>query len=175
MSEEGRYIPPLASEIVAPPVPPPRRIGPEEGAELIRRLNQPDGWQIVLDADEQTYISAQPPIRDREAVRWLIRELRDDPEPDSDFYQAILETLDWAYGRSPRGPLSGERADHQPPTCGDIEYEESVAVRYMYGQTSHTESPLPRSQDWAVGVEHTCLWLRCATGDPPWGPPPGEV
>ncbi|WP_017559867.1 hypothetical protein [Nocardiopsis baichengensis] len=176
MSSSERYIPPPVSEIIASeaPMPPPRALSREEGAELIRRMNQPGGHKLVLDADEQDFIAAQPPVREPAAIDWLVRELTEAPEPGSDFYRAVCATVDFAFGRG-RGPLSGEAPRNSPPTCSDIEYEESVAVRYIHGQTSHTESPLRRSQDYSVGVEHTCLWLRCATGQPPWGAPIDEA
>lgn len=172
----GRYLPPLVEDLIAeaPPMPPPREITPEEGAELIRRLNAPRGDRLVLDVDQAHYISDQPPIRSPEAVAELERRLREEPG-DGDFYRAICETLDFAFGRTPTGPLSGEPPKHTPPTCGDLYHEEAVALRYINRETLHTESPLRRSQDFAVGVEHTCMYLQCRTDDPPWGDPPEHL
>src|SRR5690625_703476 len=110
-SEEpgGRYLPPLVDDLIAdaPPIPPPRQISEAEGAELIARLNQPGGERLVLDIDEQTYIDDQPPIRSPELIAELEHYLRTDPD-EGDFYRAIVATLDFAFGRTPTGPLSGE-------------------------------------------------------------------
>jgi len=145
-----------------------RQLTEEEIRDLRRRKNAPGGHRAVVDDSERVYLDTHPPIRDPAAVEQLVRDLTDYPAPDSDFYQAIIQTLDFAYGRRPRGPLSDEAPKSQPPTGGDLYHEEAVAARYIEGRMVR-DTPLPRSRDFAVGVEHTCMWLRCATGDPPWG------
>lgn len=141
---------------------------PEEHAEFIRKVNAPGGAHITLSAREWGHRSKLPPVRDPAAVRELRASLAEEP-PGNPFFDGIAAALDYAYGQTLIGPVSGEHAKSAPPTCRDLYGEEMIALRVIQRDLVKNDHPVPRHPDFVVGVEHTLMWLQCRTDSPPWG------
>ena len=84
----------------------------------------------------------------------------------STFRQGAIAVYDWLLGVAP-APISGVTAS----TRDAVKNEEQLAHQAIYGVRG---APEVISQDWAVGVEHACLWVRGLTEDPPGGPLPSD-
>lgn len=153
------------AELAALPLPPePPELTPEEGAALIRRLNETT--LLSVTSEELDFLSKRPPVRYAADVA-RIRHLLDQKDDGSQFYRGVRAGLDYAAGRLVVGPLTGEPPRRCPPWCGDLDREVSLAADALEGDV---DEPLPYSRDYIVGVEHVCMWLNCTTSDPPVGP-----
>lgn len=75
---------------------------------------------------------------------------------ESKFEDAILDTYHWALGRRP-GPVTGHAG---PVDEAALDREDDVADELIHSRG------VPR--DYAVGVQHTAMWLLGQTEDQPW-------
>lgn len=142
-------------DVPSPPV------TPEEGRELLRRINAPGGAQLLLNASEREFISSEPAVRDKEHVERLHQALEQDGE-DGLYVRGIRAGLAYAEGRTP-APLTGYHP-RELPRCADLREEAALGNESLQGAL---DEPFPHPQDYVVGVEATCLWLICHTDMPP--------
>lgn len=150
------------SELLAQPAPGfSPDVTPEEGRELVRRLNEPGGAQLPLNESEHEFILSEPAVRDGDQVERLHQVL--DEDGGNDLYsRGIRAGLAYAEGRTP-APLTGHEPDGLP-LGEDLYREVAVANESVQGAL---DQPLPHPQDYIVGIEATCLWLICHTDSPP--------
>ncbi|MCU4750280.1 hypothetical protein [Streptomyces sp. G-5] len=103
--------------------------------------------------------------RTREDIETLVRRLhelwRRHPRLRNDHTQGVVDTALWALGRAP-APVSGTQAEAGPQALRD---EDDRAHALIYDPAAWGGRPIRR--DWAVGVQHTAMWLRGATDDRP--------
>jgi len=157
------WLRPVSELLAEQPVfddPPP--VTPEEGRELLRRINAPGGAKLVLNVAEHDFVFSGPAPRDGGQVERLHRALEQDGG-DGLYVRGIRAGLAYAEGRTPAAPLTG----HQPgglPRCRDLYREVAMANESLQGLL---DQPFPHPQDYVVGVEATCLWLICHTDMPP--------
>lgn len=85
---------------------------------------------------------------------------------ESKVTEGAIAVYDWLLGVT-TAPISGVTM----ATREAVKNEEQLAHRAIYGVRG---APDVISQDWAVGVEHACLWVRGLTEDPPGGPLPSD-
>lgn len=157
--DHRRLTPAELMQLPHPPTPP--KLTSEQGQELIRRLNQTAGE--LESAEEWEFLADQPTIRyAADVVR--IRQLLEQVDDGSQFHRGVRAALDYTAGRLPVGPLTGEPPEQIPPLHSDLGDEVSMAMDAFAGDL---DEPLPHSRDYIVGVEHTCMWLRCSTNDAP--------
>lgn len=162
-SPDRRWLTPAElMQLPHPPAPP--KLTPEQGQALIRRLNETAG--DLESAEEWEFLADQPTIRYADDVD-RIRHFLDQEDDGSQFYRGVRAALDYAAGRLAVGPLTGEPPEQIPPLHSDLGDEVSMAMDAFAGDL---DEPLPHSRDYIVGVEHTCMWLRCSTNQPPVGP-----
>ncbi len=124
----------------------------------------PQGWPAAVPPPPPTAAPTAHLIGAREraqveAIVAAMEQERSGPHPfESKFEDAILDTYQWALGRRP-GPLTGRSAG--PVDDEALEREDDTANDLIY-----TPGSIP--QKYAVGVQHTAMWLLGLTNDQPW-------
>jgi hypothetical protein len=78
--------------------------------------------------------------------------------------KGILAAIEWCTGVTPTAPISGQLAEENPPSTPQMSGEEEAASEVAEGRRAHA-----RSRHFAVGVEHTIMWLLARTDQRPWG------
>lgn len=138
----------------------------EEARLLVARLNTTEGPSVIMNAAEVDYIESGPPVRYAQEVERLRRAL-DVQDDGGSWVRGVRAALDYAAGALGQGPLTGRRPERTPPTQGDLGWEVSTALDALAGDL---DTPLPHDRDYITAVEHTCMWLRGTTAEPPITP-----
>lgn len=140
----------------------------EERAELRRRLNAPGGASLKLSYRERAARWEMGIIRWPEDVQAVYAKARDGlregerPLGTVEYCRGIVAAVEWATGTLRTAPLSGEPSEEVPPPATQMSRERVLGTDIAQG---HEQHPLGRS--YAVGVEHTLLWLMAYEDDPP--------
>jgi len=140
----------------------------EEKADLRRRLNAPGGAALKLPYRERAARWEMGIIRwpeDVQAVHAQVQAKQDLPQmPRSsvEYGEGILAAIEWATGTLRTAPISGEPSEEIPPSARQMSREAGRATDIAEGRERH-----PRGRSYAVGVEHTLMWLMAREDDPP--------
>ena len=141
----------------------------EEKADLRKRLNAPGGAALKLPYRQRTARWEMGIIRWPEDVQAVYAKVQDDlrehPEMRQgsiEYCRGILAAIEWATGTLRTAPLSGEPSEEIPPSAGQMSRERVLGTDIAQGHERH-----PLGRDYAVGVEHTLMWLMARTDDPP--------
>jgi hypothetical protein len=143
----------------------------QELAELRVRLNAPGGSRLTLTARESAARWKMGIIRPPEAVVNLYDRVQRERDlartrPSSQKMAAgITDTIDFATGRTQHAPITGHPAEQQPPAVNELTRVQVLAQDIAEG---HHADPSGRGRDYAVGVEHTIMWLLASTEQRPW-------
>jgi hypothetical protein len=145
-----------------------------ERADLRARLDAPGGAALTLSLREREARWTMGIIRSREAVGQLYEQVQAErhelrvSETSRAFAAGIVDTLEWAAGRTRQAPVSGSLAEAHPPLVRELSREQVVAQDVAEGRRRSDRS---RGRDYAVGVEHTIMWLLARTNQRPWASP----
>lgn len=139
--------------------------------DLRARLNAPGGSRLKLTARERSARWRMGIIRPREVVTNLYQQVRRERNllrvrPSSKAMAAgIIDAIEFATGASPTAPITGRPAENQPPAVNELTRVQVLAQDIAEGREP---DPADRGRDYAVGVEHTIMWLLASTDRRPW-------
>lgn len=104
-------------------------------------------------------------VRPRAEVEALVTRLegmwQQHPQLRTEFTQGVVDTARWGLGRGP-APVSGAI---EPAGPDALREEDDRAHELIYDAAAWGQRP--QRKDWAVGVQHTAMWLRGATDSRP--------
>ncbi|KAB2376966.1 hypothetical protein [Actinomadura montaniterrae] len=153
------------------PRPDTRPLSEAEKTALRDRLNSArPGQTVKLTHREHTARTEMGIIRTREDVVSLYELVQGEyrqPQASpvsAEFGAGILAAIEWATGVEAIGPITGEAAEQFPPSGAQLYHEQVAALDVAERRRQHA-----RGQNFAVGVEHTLMWLTARTTERPWG------
>jgi hypothetical protein len=145
-----------------------------ERADLRVRLDAPGGAGLELSLREGEARWTMGIIRSPEAVAELHDQVQAErhelrvSETSRAFAAGIVDALEWATGQTRQAPISGTLAEERPPAVRELSREQVVAQDVAEGRRRFNRSG---GRDYAVGVEHTVMWLLARTDQRPWASP----
>jgi hypothetical protein len=143
----------------------------DELADLRRRLNAPGGARLQLTYRERAARWEVGIIRPREVVANLRQQVQRERDllrvrqSSRAMADGVIDAIDFATGATPTAPITGRRAENQPPAVNELTRVQVLAQDIAEGREP---DPSGHGRDYAVGVEHTIMWLLASTEQRPW-------